>query len=64
MYQLISGFRGLRIFKMVVQIAAYVLISWTYAERAGFRDEFESAVRAVPKLLLDLLKQALPGGVR
>jgi hypothetical protein len=61
---LIPRIRGLRLVKVVVQIAAYVLISWTYAERAGLRDEFESGVRAILKLPLDLLKQAIPGGVR
>ena len=64
MTPLISGVRGLTILKTVVQIAAYVLVSWTYAERAGLRDEFESGVRAILSLPFDLLKQATPGGVR
>ncbi len=61
---LISGVRGLTILKTVVQIAAYVLVTWTYAERAGLRDEFESGVRALLQLPLDLLAPTTPGGVR
>lgn len=61
---LISGVRGLTILKTVVQIAAYALVSWTYAERAGLRDEFESGVRTLLQLPLDLLGLATPGGVR
>lgn len=64
----IPGVRGLSVVKTVVQIAAYTVISWTYAKRAGFGDEFVQGLRAVPDVLAqlarDLVGHATPGGGR
>ena len=58
----IPGIRGLRIVKIAVQIAAYGLIAWTYAERQGLGDEFVDGLNALLRLPADLLRWAIPGG--
>lgn len=64
----IPSVHGLTLVKTVVQIAAYTVISWTYAKRAGFGDEFVHGLRAVPDVLAqlarDLVGHATPGGGR
>jgi hypothetical protein len=47
----------------VVQIAAYGLVMWTYAERQGLGDAFTDGVKALLGLPSDLLRMAAtPGG--
>lgn len=59
----ISGVRGLSLVKTVVQIAAYGLVMWTYAERQGLGDAFVDGVKALFRLPADLLGLAgTPGG--
>ena len=58
----IPGIRGLTIVKIGVQIAAYSLIMWTYAERQGIVDEFVDGLKALLRLPADLLRWAVPGG--
>ena len=62
MRQLISGVRGLTILKTVVQIAAYGLVMWTYAERQGLGDAFVDGVKSLLRLPADLLGAATFGG--
>ena len=51
--------------KTVVQIAAYVLITWTYAEGQGLGDAFVDGLKALLRLPADLLGLAgSPGGGR
>lgn len=65
MSALISGFRGLTIVKTVVQIAAYGLVMWTYAEQQGLGDAFVDGVKSLLGLPVDLLRMAAtPGGGR
>lgn len=64
MNTLISGFRGLRILKTVVQIAAYAFITWTYAERQGLEEPFMDGLKSLLRLPVDLLRWAVPGGGR
>jgi hypothetical protein len=59
---LFSGVRGLTIVKVVVQIAAYSLIAWTYAERQGVGDDFVDGVKSLLQLPADLLRAVTPGG--
>jgi hypothetical protein len=62
---LISGVRGLSLVKTVVQIAAYGLVMWTYADRQGLGDAFVDGVKSLLGLPVDLLKMtATPGGGR
>ena len=58
----IPGIRGLRIVKIAVQIAAYGLIAWTYAERQGLGDEFVDGLKGLLRLPGDLLQAGTPGG--
>ena len=61
----IPGVRGLSLVKTVVQIAAYGLVMWTYAEREGLGDAFVDGVKALLGLPADLLRMAgTPGGGR
>lgn len=49
--------------KTVVQIAAYGLVMWTYADRQGLGDAFVDGVKSLLGLPVDLLKMtATPGG--
>ena len=65
MIPLISSVRGLSLVKTVVQIAAYVLITWTYAERQGLGDALVDGLKALLRLPGDLLGLAgSPGGGR
>ena len=65
MRTLISGVRGLSLVKTVVQIAAYVLITWTYAEEQGLGDAFVDGLKSLLRLPADLLGLAgSPGGGR
>jgi hypothetical protein len=51
--------------KTIVQIAAYGLVMWTYAERQGLGDAFVDGVKALLRLPADLLGLAgTPGGGR
>lgn len=63
MSALISGVRGLSPVKTVVQIAAYGLVMWTYADRRGLGDAVVDGVKALFGLPADLLRlAATPGG--
>lgn len=65
MRRLISGVRGLTLLKTVVQIAAYGLVMWTYAEQQGLGETFVDGVKSLLGLPTDLLKMAAtPGGGR
>ncbi len=48
--------------KTIVQTAAYLLVTWTYAERRGLGDAFVQGLRDLLGLPFDLLRQATPGG--
>ena len=64
MTTLISGIRGLSLVKTIVQTAAYLLVTWTYAEQRGLGDAFVQGLRDLLGLPVDLLRQATPGGGR
>lgn len=65
MTPLISGGRGLTLLKTAVQIAAYLLITWTYAEKQGLGDTFVQGLKELIRLPRDLLHgAATPGGGR
>jgi hypothetical protein len=59
---LFTGIRGLTIVKLAVQIAAYSLIAWTYAERKGLEDALVDGLKGLLRLPADLLRWAVPGG--
>lgn len=61
---LISGVRGLSLVKTVVQIAAYGLVMWTYADRQGVGDLLVDGLTTLLGVPVDLLRQATPGGGR
>ena len=49
--------------KTIVQIAAYGLVMWTYADRRGLSDALVDGVKALVGLPADLLAlAATPGG--
>ena len=51
--------------KTAVQIAAYLLITWTYAEKQGLGDTFVQGLKELIRLPRDLLHgAATPGGGR
>lgn len=59
----IPGVRGLSLVKTVVQIAAYGLVMWTYADRHGLGDAFVDGLKALVGLPAQLLRPAgTPGG--
>jgi hypothetical protein len=61
--RLISSVRGLTLVKTLVQIAAYALVMWTYADRQGLGDAFVDGLRALVGLPAQLLTGATsPGG--
>jgi len=59
---LISGVRGLSLVKTVVQIAAYGLVMWTYAEKQGLGDVFVDGLKSLLRLPADLLGLAATSG--
>mgnify|MGYP000294843501 CR=1 FL=1 len=61
---LAGGVRGLTLVKTLVQIAAYGVVMWTYAENAGLGDAFRRGVHALVGLPAQLVGQATPGGGR
>jgi hypothetical protein len=63
--KLVSLSRGLTLAKTVAQLGAYLLITWTYAERRDLGDRFVDGLLSLLGLPRDLLRAAgRPGGVR
>jgi len=61
----IPGIRGLRVVKIVVQIAAYAFLIWTNATRTeGLKNAFVDGLKSLLRLPVDLLRWAVPGGGR
>jgi hypothetical protein len=61
----VSLSRGLSLAKTVAQLGAYLLITWTYAERRGLGDRFLDGLLSLLGLPRDLLRAVgRPGGVR
>lgn len=54
---------GLTILAELVRIAAYLLISWTYAEKNGLGDEFVDGLRWLVRHPFEAIQGRTPGGV-
>jgi hypothetical protein len=61
--RLIPRLRGLRLLKIVFQLGAYLLVTWTHLNRLDLEDRFLSGLRGLLRLPLELVKlAATPGG--
>lgn len=58
----IPGGRGLNIAATLVQLGAYLLVAWTYADRLGLLEEVVDGLRWAVRLPLEGLRGAAPGG--